>query len=228
METGLRDDCQVCQVGLWCRWGPATWWYRPGQALLPCLVPADRGTEAQHDHAWGGGEEGGSQDLEVLSPCGGTEAWGEPSRMGAGEQTKQDLGVREETSPARPCPARPRVGCLSSHAGCKEQQLGSTPPPPPRAPAYATSVTSASWHIIPSGPRPWTGRRPLTFHAGALPTRLRSAPSNDPRGERDAPPPDSLQHVGRGARGAGPGAHSCGPELLRLRGATGRGQAPGG
>ncbi|XP_045020422.1 uncharacterized protein LOC123465423 [Bubalus bubalis] len=93
--------------------------------------------------------------------------------MGAGEQTKQDLGVREETSPARPCPARPRVGCLSSHAGCKEQQLGSTPPPPPRAPAYATSVTSASWHIIPSGPRPWTGRRPLTFHAGALPTRLR-------------------------------------------------------
>ena len=57
---------------------------------------------------------------------------------------------------------------------------------------------------------------------------FRSAPSNDPRGERDAPPPDSLQHVGRGARGAGPGAHSCGPELLRLRGATGRGQAPGG
>ena len=76
VETGLRDDCQVCQVGLWCRWGPATWRCRPGQALLPCLVPADRGTEVQHDHARGGGEEGGSQDLEELSPCGGTEALG--------------------------------------------------------------------------------------------------------------------------------------------------------
>lgn len=160
----------------------------------------------------------------------GLRPWGESSRIGAGEQTKQDLGVREETSPARPCPARPRVGCLSSHAGCKKQQLGSRPPPPPRAPAYATSVTSASWHIIPSGPRPWTGRRPLTFHAGALPTQLRSAPSNDPRGERDAPPPDSLQHVGRGARDPGrtPAALSSSDCEGRPGGARLRtGEAPG-
>lgn len=67
--TGLGDDCQVCQVGLRCMWGPATWRHPLGQALLPGLVPGDKGTEVQHDHAWGGGEGGrepGSRRTESL------------------------------------------------------------------------------------------------------------------------------------------------------------------
>ncbi|KAK2083815.1 hypothetical protein P7K49_039051, partial [Saguinus oedipus] len=75
----------------------------------------------------------------------------------------------------------------------KEQQLGSMPPPPLRTAAYATSVTSACWHIIPGLRRPWTsGRLPAfkdqkTFSVGAQPTRLWLVPPIDPRVERACP-----------------------------------------
>ena len=115
VETGLRDDCQVCQVGLWCRWGPATWRYLPGQAVLPCLVPADRGTEVQHDHAGGGGEEGGSQDLEELSHCGGTEALGRAFPSGSRRADQTGLGGKggDQPGPALPGPAQGRLPQLT-------------------------------------------------------------------------------------------------------------------
>lgn len=115
----------------------------------------------------------------------GLRPWRESSRMGAGEQTKQDLGVREETS--RPaCPARPRVGCLSSHAGCKKQQLGSRPPPPPRSCLLQQVSRLLLGTSSPVARRPWTGRRPLAFHRGPCPPSSGQLPPV--HGERDALP----------------------------------------
>lgn len=98
-----------------------------------------------------GQSRGWSQDVNEPRPWGGLEALGRSSCAEAEEEAWKDL-----ESGRRPAwPGRGRLPLLASRLqGATAGIQAATAPS--RAPAYATSVTSACWHIIP-----WTCQRPL-------------------------------------------------------------------